>query len=97
VIPRTVSTVTEEITKTAMESIKDRNQILGFRKAMELVNKTIGHVLVRETDDDSPVCPDPVCPDCGETMTKTKAESTSGVELSVWGCGCVPEDPEDVG
>lgn len=91
-IPRTVSTVTGEITETASEFLTGKEQIYGFRKAMELVNKTIGHVLVRETDDDTPVCPD-----CGEIMTKTKAESTSGVELSVWACGCVPEDREDTG
>lgn len=92
-IPRTVSTVTGEITETASEYLKGKDQIYGFRKAMELVNKTIGHVTIGDPDENGP----PVCPDCGETMTKTKAESTSGVELSVWACGCVPEDREDTG
>lgn len=91
-IPRTVSTVTAEITETASEHLTGKEQVYGFRKAMELVNKTIGHVTVQGTDDDTPVCPD-----CGETMTKTKAESTDGVKLSVWACGCVPEDTEESG
>ena len=89
---RTVKTVTDEITKTAEEYLKGKDQIFGFRKAMELVNTTIGHVPVEDREEDGP----PVCPDCGETMTKTKAESTSGVPLTVWACGCEPEDPEDL-